>query len=384
MRPPSQLVLSRQFESPMTNSFLRFFLLLWIISVATPAGSRENTGFFEATITPAAAGPQFVRTSLPLPRGLLHEGETLLANDGHHKIEVAVRNLCWHPTNSFERRSMRRAMVTFPYTFKNVAPAHFAFRPATPKTKKTSKPAIEFEFLEHKLIVKYAAGPVLNMRLIAPARTSTDAPRRELVESNAFYLWERIHLPDPHWPSVIEVRASSLGEVVVIGHLQRKLPEDGRAPDFGWEVEGFASDPWLDTGTQADGGGRKLAIGRQAVSHSYTNGASCTLHFDDKRYSLYHPAAPLKRRGRSEAQITKDGRLVYRYWRCAADEKVPMQSTAWHHAELIIAPATLARLTPSLQSPHHVDVDIRLWDQLYGTGEPLDFKSNPELTAILK
>ena len=48
---------------------------------------------------------------------------------------------------------MRRAMVTFPYTFTSVAPVNFAFRPATPKTKKTSKPPIEFEFVEDKLIV---------------------------------------------------------------------------------------------------------------------------------------------------------------------------------------------------------------------------------------
>src|SRR5438876_12032572 len=64
-------------HSRMANSFLRLFLLFWIISVATPASSRENTGFLEATITPAAAGPQLVRTSFPLPRGLLHERETL-------------------------------------------------------------------------------------------------------------------------------------------------------------------------------------------------------------------------------------------------------------------------------------------------------------------
>ena len=124
------------------------------------------------------------------------------------------------------------------------------------------------------------------------------------------------------------------------------------------------------------------SVGSQIVSHSYTNSSSCTLRFNDRKYCLYHPTAPLKRRGSSEAQISEGRRLVYRYWRCVSGEKVPMQSMAWQRAELVLAPSSLPRLTPTLLSPHHVDVDLRLWDDLYSIGAPL--KLEPSLNSILE
>src|SRR6185295_10276520 len=144
---------------------------------------------------------------------------------------------------------------------------------------------VEFEFEGDKLAVKYSKGPALNMRLLAPARTSAEAPRREVVESNAFYRWERFHLADPHWPRVIEVRADVSGQLVVVGHLQRNLSGDGRAPDLGWEVEGFPlAEVFLDIGKQdRPSHGTKatrdkaIPIDRRVVSHSYTNGEPCTL-----------------------------------------------------------------------------------------------------------
>jgi len=89
-----------------------------------------------------------------------------------------------------------------------------------------------------------------------------------------------------------EVRANSLAKWFVVGHLQRKLPDDGRAPDFGWEVEGLLWTLGSMLGRQTNGTDSKISIGHQPLSHSYTNGASCTLHFDANKYCLYHPAAP--------------------------------------------------------------------------------------------
>ena len=48
-------------------------------------------------VTPAAAGPQLVRVSLPFLKGMLREGQTLIATDGQQRIVAALRVLTWHP-----------------------------------------------------------------------------------------------------------------------------------------------------------------------------------------------------------------------------------------------------------------------------------------------
>jgi hypothetical protein len=89
----------------MANRFLRIVLLFWLISAASPAGSRERAAALEATITPAGSGFQIIRTSLPLPRGLLRAGESLVADDCHRKVEVAMRALSWYPSSGSDPKS---------------------------------------------------------------------------------------------------------------------------------------------------------------------------------------------------------------------------------------------------------------------------------------
>jgi hypothetical protein len=116
---------------------------------------------------------------------------------------------------------------------------------------------------------------------------------------------------------------------------------------------------------------------------SLVPGGSCGLRFAEGRFRLDHPAAPLKKRGRVEAVSAPDQGLCYRYWRCLAEERVPMQSFAWERAEFVLAPASLAPLTVALQSPHDVRLDWRLFDALYQTGPPLNLKTSPRLAAVL-
>jgi hypothetical protein len=377
----------------MASRLLRLIVLVLFLSLAGVV--RCESDDLKVSVTPVVAGEQLVRASLPLPGGLVREGDALIAQDAaHSKVELAVRPLSWHPVKPGEPKSVRRAMVTFPYTFKTLAPVQLWLTSVKAKPKNSFRFPVEVECQREKIVVRYQHGPELELHLLAPARSTIDAQRREVVESNAFYRWERFHLADPQWPRMIEVRADALGEVVVEAHLQRNLPGDGRTPDFGWEVGEFpAEGAHLDSATQFGSPAPvpptpTLSPGeresRRRSLHSFTNGTECSLSFAGGKYCIYHPTAALKRRGRSETHTTKEGGLVYRYGRCTADEKVPMQSTAWHRAELVIAPAKLAHLTATFQSPHQVASDVRLWDALYATSQPLDLKARPELDALLK
>jgi len=325
------------------------------------------------TVWPAATGRQLVRASLPFPAGFLKEGELLRAMAGRRAVILVPRVLTWHLARDGEPRSARRALITFPYTFTDIQPVRFTLHPEVEKAPAAHLP-VSIHLDGEILILSWRGGPTLKACLLAPTRSSEEAPRTETVESGPAYLWRRYMIADPQWPRVIEVRADALGGVVVIAHLQRNLPEDGYAPDFGWEVEGKITSASVQSGKEEE---------PEPLVSSFRSHTPSVILLNDQSYQLYHPAAPFKRRGRVEAEW-RDGKLVYRYFRCVAEEKVPMQPTSWRRAEFVVGPAKLAHFTPTLLSPHRVQVEERLWDELYQTGKPLDLQSHPPLTDILK
>src|SRR5262249_30305474 len=147
-------------------------------------------------------------------------------------------------------------------------------------------------------------------RLLAPARASGTSSSVETVESNAFYLWQRVRQPDPRWPRVIEVRIDAMGGVVLVAHLQRNLPGDGYAPELGWQIESTASPDAL----------RPIGIAAATESiplrHAFERHVAASFLFDVDRYRINHPAAPSKARGSVEVRRTGDRGFAYRYLRC--------------------------------------------------------------------
>jgi len=68
---------------------------------------------------------------------------------------------------------------------------------------------------DEEVTVTWEGGPIFTARLIAPppvpaAMYPPAAPETEVVESNGLYRWERMVIPDPQYPRVIEVRADAL------------------------------------------------------------------------------------------------------------------------------------------------------------------------------
>ena len=332
------------------------------------------------TVTPAARGRQLVRLSLPFPTGLLPEGQGLSVSDGHHQIVAAVRVLTWHPSDGRAARSARRALVTFPYVFTNGDPLLFVAEPWLMAAGAThiKQPPVEVKFAGSSVSIAYRDGPSLTARLLAPARVSEIPPTVETVESNAFFLWQRIRLDDAHWPRVIEIRTDALGGVALVAHLQRTLPGNAYAPELGWQIETVARPRRLRTG------GHDVATATAPLHHDFASGKSLKFEFDLDHYRIDHPAAAFKHRGYVEVSPGNDHGFVYRYLRCTAGEKVPMQQAALRRAEVVIAPSALAPLTATMDYPHEGRVHWRLWDALYDTGPPLDLAAQPELAALLR
>ncbi len=363
----------------MPRLFPVFRTALWASALWCGAVKVCASKDLAATVTPASTGQQFVRSSLPLPRGLLTDGQTLVADDGHDRLPVAVRILSWHPQKQGEARSARRGLVTFPYSFKTTAPVLFTFRPEKRRDESTGDFPFQATISDSRLTLTWTNGDRVDLRLLAPPRTSTNAPRLEIVEQNQFFRWQRLHLDDPQWPRVIELRMDALGGVVAVAHLQRNLADDGRAPDFGWQLNALSTKAVLETRQ----GNREITGTLQ--KHTFTNDDNVTLQLFGAHLAVYYPTARLKSRGYIEARFTEGQQLSYRYLRCVADELVPMQSQSWQRTEIVIAPPKLARLTSTLLSPHRVEVGEKYWLALYDIhGKHADQKLPDELRALVR
>ena len=309
---------------------------------------------------------------------MLRQEQTLVAlhEGGTRDIATAVRPLTWHTEDRDKIKSARRALVTFPFDFADTKPVRFRFHAAAaPVVSPAVDNAAAYVLTADGIVITCRDGSRLAARVVAPLRTTTDAPRLEVVEQNAYYRWERLHVPDPIWPRVIEVRMDALGTVAVVAHLQRNVAGNDWAPDFGWEITSNSAASVLEK----DSG--RVPVGDQPVSLSLTSESAPALLFGRSAIRLYQPVASFTQHGSISLKPAKDG-FTWRYLRSSATDKVPMQETAWRKAEFVVAPAGQARLTRTLQSPHEWTTDWRLWDQLYQTGAPLDLSGQPELAAI--
>jgi len=322
-------------------------------SVAAHA-SAELPAF---TVTPAAAGKQMVRVSLPFAPGALADGLGLEALAGDVAIECGLRVLTHHPGTP---RWVRRAIVSFPHDFDDDRPVRFSLRPIMPSNELTLTPltagSIRVAMDADGIVITTVDGASWRAVVIAPDRDASLEAELEVVEHNAHYLWARLLVPDSRWPRILEVRADSAGSVALQVHVQRREDGDAYAPDLGWRVETRAAFEPFEPHAFQDGEAFQAVAGDRVLSF---------------------PIAPLTRKGEVSAEGST---LTYR--RCVEGDLTPFQSHAWRRAAVAIQPAGQARLTPLLEPAHHASIDAAHFDALYGSGEEIGLSPWPNLEAL--
>lgn len=268
------------------------------------------------------AGAQLVRVSVPFKPGALPCELGVKARCGDSAITPDLRILTRHPGRP---ASVRRAILTFPADFDAGETKTFALAlaPQPPSSRhelveESSRWAATLGDASVSIagdgVAVSLGGESFNARFVGPATESGASLFGEVIEWGSNYCWIRVLQPDTLWPRIIEVRIDSTGNVAVQAHLQRLGKGDATAPEMGWEVVG----PELDS----------------AVSHSFAEGASCTVAAAGASVSF--PTAACYRRGRVDALNDADGGKV-RYVRCTPDEKVPFQESAWRSAAIVIS-----------------------------------------------
>ncbi|MGB9626847.1 MAG: hypothetical protein ACPMAQ_18495, partial [Phycisphaerae bacterium] len=198
----------------------------------------SGDGLARFTVRPAAVGRQLVRISLPFAPGTYPAGLGLAVRADGQEITPDVRVLTYHPGRP---RFVRRAIVTFPFSFSDSAARSFGVTlracPADRAGQATRPGGFEERFGgltlklgEASLEIGGPNGEVWRAELIAPGRQWSVSPVVEVVERGEHYLWVRLLVPDAVWPRIVELRADSLGTVALRASVQRLESGDGYAP----------------------------------------------------------------------------------------------------------------------------------------------------------
>lgn len=309
---------------------------------------------------PAGAQPQLVRTSLPFPPGALAEGLGVAAVRNGQTIPCDLRVLTYHPGKP---RWVRRAMVTFPYTFTESGTTSFTLtRTAAPEAVAAEGPLtagpLTVDVDADGATLTWNNAETWRATVDAPAQAGGLSPTLEIVERGRHFLWVRVLAPDPLWPRIVEVQADSLGGVSVQAHVQRLAAGDAYAPALGWRIEGpGAFDP--------------------AAEHGFAGGEDVYLRAAASVRRVHFPVAPLTRKGLVRIQ----GATAH-YLRSTGTDNIPMQQAAWRRMGFAIDGAFGAGRTGLLEPGLRATAAPEAFDALYDSGAPLDLAPWPDLAAL--
>ena len=330
----------------------------------------------EFTAIPPAPGRHLVRASLPFAPGALPAGLALEARCGSQTLAPGLRPLSFHPGAP---PSIRRAMVTFDFVFTDTLPKRFTLRlterqsedsPVRFQCPTPDNPCTEVVFrgtgiqlTPDGVSLSYPEGVQWEGRFIGPARVSTELPVAELVESNPYYCWLRLLVPDPVWPRIFEVRIDALGKAAVQAHIQRRESGDATAPDLGWEIRG--------------------PLFMAPCEHSFCDGESFEMKTSTGAHLLEFPDAHCLRRGGVSITNTEHAGIAL-YLRCSSDENVPFQSMAWRNAAFAVGPSECGPLTPLLEASTEVDIPADAYSAAYGVAGAPDLSLWPVLDDLVQ
>ena len=357
------------------NSHFAAFLLLCITAA---------TGYADLVVevVPAATGRQVVRAAVPLPRGFLQEDQDLERICPAGPQAVAVRPLGHYPSPDAGSQSVRRAMLTWVQEFPSTAPVAVTLRPIprVPGEKVETPSSVVYE--NNALTIQHrpqgsTTPHQITARGIADIESIPSTTRVEVVESNPYFDWRRIHLGHDRFPAIVEVRTDVLGLVALRLHVQSLEESRHRAPNIGWQLNLPAQKANFLTANTLQ------PVVDTPISSSFVQGQLCSLELPDTGLIVETPTATMLRRGDIEVQQQPSG-LLWQYHRCRANENVPMQWMTWRKADVVIRPSGLAPLTQTLEYPHQIHVNAKVWDEAYEIGPPVQPVGFPLLEESLQ
>ncbi|GMW03778.1 MAG: hypothetical protein AMXMBFR84_49120 [Candidatus Hydrogenedentota bacterium] len=304
--------------------------------------------------------PTRVRVSLPFAPGAFPASLGLVVQAGDTSIQPGVRILTLHPG---QPASVRRAVITFPYTFPDRKQERFQLdlvEDPDPTHSEPVKVEEEYEIRCGDTVARLSTTGVAitsgnsewSSTLIAPVAEAAGTPKLEVIEQNLHFTWVRLLQFDTAWPRILELRIDSMGNVEASAHVQRLGTGDSSAPDLGWQLHVNKS--------------------IEPINHAFANGVPLELKIPDSSCRLVFPFAAQYRKGHVQTMAAPVGSGVS-YLRCTEADGVPMQEASWRSASFALV------CTASADSTH---VSAEAFDAIYQCGMDTSLVLYPELTAL--
>ncbi|MGI5818538.1 MAG: hypothetical protein ACOX9R_10640 [Armatimonadota bacterium] len=319
------------------------------------------------------------RASVPVPQGALSDVPSVVAVEGAGEpVGAQARVITRHPDGS-----VRRMMLSVPLDLAAGEARAFALTAAevdAPPSMLTGEEPARIETDAFTVLASAGAVQLLDaaggvIAVVEPfgPEAGGDATLTVLDEGPQF-TWLRYDEAGEEWSRQVDVQVSRLGEITLTHRIQAHPAGDHWTPDFGWTLTA----PGASAADLPDGPARMLGRDPNSRFADESNAeliAQLALG-DGTVVSVANPLALRQNRGTFEATAA-DGSVTVRSNRNEPVEDLEteglmIQEGAWRFSELTIAPAAREALAARLDDPVHAHADWRVYDAVYGTGEPLE------------
>ncbi len=348
-----------------------------------PTSKIQNIMPLTMTVQSPKTGTQMVRVSVPFPEQLFLEGKTLRVIHKEFVIEPEIRMLSFHPGTP---KSIRRALITFPFTFHTKEPYQFIIQPNEDETfvhkEITQIYTMDYEdfcgdyhlqIQPTKIIIKEAGQVCWELQPLVPVRQSRAVPLVEIIESHQYVQWVRMIVPDDRYPYILEAKVDALGTFGVKLHLQQGSEEKTAvfAPTTGWKVAGPAF-------SVVKHGEESHPLNSHPDQYDCSEGKASWL--TGECYELFFPDAEKLGRGYIQTHQA-NGNSYITYVRSVKDSRIPLQATAWIHTQITGNPKFVLPWNDLWESEMSIHIPPAIYNAVYHSGDPIQLLDSPEMNA---
>ena len=348
---------------------------LTVLSLTIPGGAAEMQ--FTVNNPASVAQKTVARVSVPVPKGEMTDAPAAVALEGRiAQAHVITR----HPDGSVRRMMLSvpadmRAGASETLSFDTQAPAQAApsmLQSDDGGPARITTDAYDVLVSEGNLQLLDADGKVMTVvRPFGPDPGGETA--LTVLEEGAQFVWLRYHEDGEEWSREVDVEVNRVGEITLTHRIQIHPVGDHWTPDFGFDLtapgaHGTAIEPlhFLQYDTSARFAEHPEVLPQMTLSDGTAVTVANPLTFRQDRGTLEVSeagGAVVLRSNRNEPveDLEADGLMI--------------QEGAWRFSTLVIAPAERDALAARLDDPVYGHADWRLFDAVYGTGEPLDVES---------
>ncbi|MCX8065225.1 MAG: dienelactone hydrolase family protein [Candidatus Hydrogenedentes bacterium] len=321
-------------------------------------------------------GKQLVRVSLPLPYGFATEQASFEIRD--HTGNILEPDYRVLTTYGGDAKYVKRMIISFvdeftsgqkEYLLIKGGPSEKGRRLDFSDFSSVKIGDLLFSYGDGRLEAHTPFGKVTFTPFLNGEKFIAEEEQSEIVEFGKFYIWIRWLMWHKEFPSILELRANSLGQFSIKFSLQRWAEEDGYSPEFGFFIDGEQELLY-----SKNNGMEKIS---ENLNLDFSSGVGCQLYTSSM--VLGFPDAHCWKKGGVSASYGEKGWTV-KYFRSRGDDRVPHQPMAWRTACVYLGPKDQPMWDELLEGQVKLAKPLEFYGSLIG----VDSISLPENEIVRK